>query len=55
MKFYRPSSRHVKGFSSGRAALKAISAPQFKGAPGAYVFSEQAALAKAIIREYRQA
>ena len=52
-KLYRPSTKCNKGFSSYRAADRAIRAPQFSGEEGAYSLSDRNALAKAIVREYR--
>jgi len=49
---YVPRTKHHVGFSACRAAAKAISAPQFAGADGAYTQAERNALAKAILREY---
>ena len=53
VKLYRPSSGKSKGFSSLKAADRAICAPQFKDAPGAYSAKERRSLAKSIIREYK--
>ena len=50
--FYKPPTKHDKGFSSYRAADKAIRAPQFHDAEGAYTTEDRDALAKAIVREY---
>ena len=52
-KLYMPSSGKSKGVSSLKAADCAISAPQFKDAPGAYSAKERRSLAKSIIREYK--
>ena len=51
VKLYRPSSGKSKGFSSLKAADRAISAPQFKDAPGAYKATERQTLAKEIRRK----
>ncbi len=51
--FYRERTKYDEGFSSYKAAEMAICAPQFNGVQGAYSLAEKAALAKAIIREYR--
>ena len=53
VKLYRPPTKYDKGFSSYRAAEKAILAPQFREADGAYSLAEKNALAKAIVREHR--
>ena len=52
-KLYKPSSKHVKGVSSYRAAEKAIRAPQFHDVEGAYTLAERDVLARAIRREYK--
>ena len=52
-KLYKPSSKHVKGVSSYRAAEKAIRAPQFRDVEGAYTLAERDVLARAIRREYK--
>ena len=49
---YRPPTKYDKGFSSYRAADKAITAPQFRDVEGAYSLAEKCSLAKAIVREY---
>ena len=50
---YKPSSKHVKGVSSYRAAEKAIRAPQFRDVEGAYKSADKKTLAQAIVREYK--
>ena len=52
IRLYKPSSKHVKGFSSYRAAEKAIRAPQFRNVEGAYTLAERNSLARAIRREW---
>ena len=49
---YRPPTKYDKGFSSYRAADKAITAPQFRDVEGAYSLAEKCSLAKAIVQEY---
>ena len=48
---YRPPTKYDKGFSSYRAADKAITAPQFRDVEGAYSSGERRSLARAIVRE----
>ena len=54
LRFYKPSTRYVTGVSYVQAARKAIVAPQFVGAEGAYSLGELKTLAKAIERAYNQ-
>jgi len=54
LRFYKPSTRYVKGVSFVQAARKAICAPQFVRAEGAYSLGELKTLAKAIERAYNQ-
>lgn len=54
VKFYKPRSRHEKGFSSMRAAKMAIDNPQFKDIDGAYTLPEAKTLSRAIYRAYKR-
>ena len=54
VKFYKPGSKHIEGFSAPKAAEKAINHPSFKGVEGAYSSNQKAALVKAILREYHK-
>lgn len=53
VKLYKPGSKHIKGFSALKAAIRAINDPQFQNVEGAYSIAEKRSLARAIQREYK--